>query len=111
MDTKTSIKDFIQNFDDGDIDFETESKDDAGKFISIYTMDTYELRSLLSSDKVDYLEGHEEDIGEYGETYSVDFYTEYYPYTEDVAIKVNIDIYDMSIEDNINQIFLSPIRS
>ena len=81
---------FIKNYKDGDIQFEMEAEEPEGRFLSIYTMDTENMRSLMRADQKDVFE--ECNIYEYGDDYDIDFYTEYYPHTEDVAVKVSMSV-------------------
>jgi len=76
-------------FDDNDFLFETESPDNAGKFIEVYTADDDVTRSFLRKDGKDpFIPVY----GLYGETYQINFYTEYYPYTGEIAIHYCLDI-------------------
>ncbi len=92
---------FINNFDDQDIQFELDEADYKDCYISVYTMDTEEMRSLLTKDGSDPFEGKEEEIGPYAETYDINFYTHLYPYTGEIKIEVAFHADDTKLSSKI----------
>ncbi len=91
------MENFKKYFDDNDIQFEFESKNKDGHYLSVYTIDCKDIRALTNSKKEDPFAGKADIIGGYCETYYINFYTEYYPHTGDVALymSVNIDVEDI----------------
>ncbi len=76
-------------FDDNDVQFELEAQENEGKFISVYTNDNEGIRQFFKKDRTDPF-ANVEDL--YGDYFYIDFYTEYYPYTEEVAVKYCVNI-------------------
>ena len=83
-------KKFANIFDDNDIQFCSEDSEKEGH-IEVYTCDCFDVRSLMRSDKRDIFKENE-DIVPYGDNYEINFYTEYYPNTDEVLLKVNMNI-------------------
>lgn len=75
--------------------FETESKEKEGHYIDLYVEDGDASRKLLSSKEVDiYNIAKEAGLAGYSEEggYTLDFYAEYYPYTDKIAVKLVLEI-------------------
>lgn len=91
--------------EDNDPQFITESKEKTGHYIELYTFDTKELRKLLTKDGTDPFQKYEEDeILVSAENYQVNFYTEYYPYTDKIAVKFSVEGFDEEAEEVIQEI-------
>lgn len=83
---------FYNALDTNDIEFIVEGDDFKEYYISIYTEDTDSIRELLTSDGIDILKGQEDKIGEYAETYQINFYTQYFPYAREVKLMMEFDV-------------------
>lgn len=83
---------------------ETENEEKEGWFVDIYVIDTEFTRSLLTKDGKDPLANVDEEIASYGDNYIINFYAEYYPFTEEVAIHVSPDYYDEQSEELIEKL-------
>lgn len=92
--------------DDTDPQFIAETKEKDGHYIELYTFDTKELRKLLTKDGTDPFQKYEEDgILVSAENYQLNFYTEYYPYTDKVAVKFSVEGFDKEADKAIQEIF------
>ena len=86
---KIAERGFLSSIDDREeILINTESKDPEGHFVEVYVNDTGYIRSLLTTDGNDPLKNSDDEVT-YGEDYQINFYAEYYPHTDDVALHVS----------------------
>lgn len=90
-------------FDDNDMQFEMESDEKEGHFISIYTRDCDTVRNLLGETTKEAL-AKLGDKYTYGDCFSLNFYTEYYPHTDEVAIHVCSEAYTTDAKGELDDI-------
>ena len=78
--------------------------DKDGHFMDFYLGDYNFMRSLLTTNgqnpfrQVEWIAEHEED-------YQINFYAEYYPHTDEVALKISIEYFDDVTEKKIKSMF------
>ena len=98
--SKKKVKIDMYDIDMQDVNYNFNSYDERGSFIDIYAPDTLAMRKLLFLSEEDILDELTKKHGlVYGEDYDIDFYIEYYPHTEDVAIKMWINEYNRDSPD------------
>ena len=69
--------------------------------INLYVGDLSEIRALMTSDNHDALEMLKDNY-EYGEDYEINFYADYYPYTDEVILRISPVCEDDNILKDIN---------